>query len=431
MQIPIKAIQKLINRRPLLAENSASKVRPWPAARPILCATLLTALAVRVTAQQPLSLADADLRAQSIFQQSGTTGMVLVVVRNHEVMIKTCGETFPASGHNPDAHSLIRLCSITKVFTTDLLLKLVADGKVALNDPLLRYAPPGKAVPQAADGTSITLLDLATHTAGLTREVSSYPRKTPHFTFPDYTFRWDWLPTQTLSSTPGTAALYSNVGFDLLGDALASAAHTSYATLLHDRLLQPLNMWDTTLVPSAEQCSRLLQPIHDEGPCTDTQASGPSGGIYSTPADMAKLLQYLLQIPGAPSQPAAALAVYIDPKQLKSIYGLSHAGNPTGIGLGWIQLGDPATPSSVIEKTGGGAGFETYIVLNPKRQTGIFVAATDGKGDSHIDFYHEANNLLAALAGVPELPPRARRAAPQQKHLRRRLRPRQPLPSQN
>jgi D-alanyl-D-alanine-carboxypeptidase/D-alanyl-D-alanine-endopeptidase len=219
-----------------------------------------------------------------------------------------------------------------------------------------------------------------------------------------------------LSSTPGTAALYSNVGYDLLGDALASAAHASYATLLHDRLLQPLNMWDTTLVPSAEQCARLLQPIKDEGPCPDTQASGASGGVYSTPADMVKLLQYLLQIPGAPAQPAAALAVYLDPKHLKSIYGLSHAGNPTGIGLGWIQLGDPATPSAVIEKTGGGAGFETYIALSPKRQTGIFAAATDGKGDAQIDFFHESNNLLAALAGVPELPPKLHTARAPSKH---------------
>jgi D-alanyl-D-alanine-carboxypeptidase/D-alanyl-D-alanine-endopeptidase len=377
---------------------------------------LLLALAPTLAAQQPLSLADADLRAQTIFQQSASTGMVLVVVRNREVMVKGYGETFPGSGRAPDASSFIRLCSVSKVFTADLLLKLVSDGKVSLSDPLQRYAPRGKLVPKAADGSGITLEDLATHTAGLTREVSSYPRKTPHFTFPDQAFRWTWLPKQTLISTPGTAALYSNVGFDLLGDALASATHTSYATLLHDRLLQPLNMWDTTLVPSVEQCARLLQPIKDEGPCTDTQASGASGGVYSTPADMVKLLQYLLQIPGAPAQPAKALDVYLDPKQLKSIYGLSHAGDPTGIGLAWIDLGDPSTPSAVIEKTGGGAGFTTYIALNPKRQTGVFVAATWGKGEAQVDLFHESNDLLAALANVPPLPPKAHKVRAPGKH---------------
>lgn len=259
---------------------------------------------------------------------------------------------------------------------------------------------------------------MATHTAGLTREVSSYPRKTPHFTFPNRAFRWDWLPTQTLSAPPGTAALYSNVGFDLLGDALASATNQSYAHLLHDRLLQPLAMWDTTLVPSAAQCARLLQGIGNEGPCTDTQPSGPSGGVYSTPTDMAKFLQYLLRIPGSPAPPDQELSVYVEPKQLKSIYGLNHAGNPTGIGLAWIRLGDPGTPSMVLQKTGGGAGFETYIALNPQTRTGVFLAATYGKGDSHIHFFEEGNNLLAALAGVPPLPPKARHARPAAKHAR-------------
>jgi D-alanyl-D-alanine-carboxypeptidase/D-alanyl-D-alanine-endopeptidase len=412
MQTPIKTIQKHINCRLLHTANSASSSRPCPALRLIVFCVLFLVSASFIAAQQPISLADADARTQNLFQQSGVTGMVLVVVRNHEVMIRTYGETFPGSGHAPQANAFIRLCSVSKVFTADLLLKLVADGKVSLNDPLQRYAPPGKTVPKTADGTPITLLDLATHTAGLTREVSSYPRKTPHFTFPDQAYRWNWLPTQTLSSTPGTAALYSNVGFDLLGDALASAVHTSYATLLHDRLLQPLNMWDTTLVPSAEQCSRLMQDAGNEGPCTDTQASGPSGGIYSTPTDMAKFLQYFLKIPGQPAPPAANLAVYINPQKLTSIYGLRHAGDPTGIGLAWMQLGDPATPSAILEKTGGGAGFETYIALIPVRQTGVFLAATYGKGDAQVDFFHESNDLLAALANVPPLPPKVHRAHP-------------------
>ena len=358
MAIPVKSVLSPTLPGSPFATKPSSACHRSAAKHFVLCILLLVS-AVSVAAQQSLSLADADLRGQRIFQQSAVTGMVLVVVRNREVMVKTYGETAPASGHNPDANSLIRLCSISKVLTSDVLLKLVADGKVSLSDPLQRYAPRGKRVPQAADGGSITLLDLATHTAGLPREVSSYPRKTPHFTFPDYTLRWTWLPKQKLIASPGTAALYSNIGFDLLGDALASATGKSYAQLLHERLLQPLDMWDTTLFPSSEQCSRLLQPTGDEGPCAATEASGASGGVYSTGADMVKLLQYLLQTPGAPAQPSAALAVELDPQKLKSVDGLSHAGDPTGFGLAWIQLGDPANGSVVMEKTGGGAGFET------------------------------------------------------------------------
>jgi D-alanyl-D-alanine-carboxypeptidase/D-alanyl-D-alanine-endopeptidase len=374
-------------------------------ARLFLCGMFLP-LAASVCAQQPLSFTDAELQGQTLFQQSGFTSMVLVVVRDRETMIKGYGETFPGSAHNPDANSLIRLCSLSKVFATDLLLRLAADGKLSLTDPLQRYAPPGKHVPAGADGTEITLRDLATHTAGLPREVSAYPAKAPHFTFPSYTVRWAWLQKQNLITPPGTAALYSNVGFDFLGDALAIASSKSYAQLLHDRLLQPLGMWDTTLVPSFEQCARLLRGPRDEGPCTDTLASGASGGIYSTPADMARFLQYLLQTPGSPAQPPSALGVSLEPQKLKSIQGLSHAGDPTGIGLAWIQLGDPTTPSSIIEKTGGGAGFSTYIALSPSHHTGVFLAVTEGKNDWKIDLFHEGNNLLAALANVAPLPPK-------------------------
>ncbi len=370
-------------------------------------ALLLVAAAANGQAQQPLSLADADQRGATIFQQSGATGMVLVVVRNHEVMIKGYGETASGSGVKPDANSLVRLCSISKVFTGELLQELANEGKVKLDDPLQRYAPPHHIVPKGADGSDITLEELATHSAGLPREVSSYPRKTPHFTFPDQALRWRWLPRQKLLYAPGTAAVYSNVGFDLLGDALSAATHKSYAQLVDERILRPLNMWDTTLVPSNEQCARLLQGSNDEGPCTDTQPSGASGGLYSTATDMARLLQSLLRIPGAAIPASQAIAVYLKPEQLKSIQGLSHAGDPTGIGLAWIQLGDPDSLSMVMQKTGGGAGFETYIALSSKQQTGVFLAITDGVGHPQIDFYQEANNLLADLANVPPLPPKA------------------------
>ncbi|MGO9338810.1 MAG: D-alanyl-D-alanine-carboxypeptidase/endopeptidase AmpH [Terracidiphilus sp.] len=392
------------------------------AARRLVLAIMLLAFGGAIAAQQPLSLADAVQRGQTIFQQSAMTGMVLVVVRNHEVMIQGFGETSPGSGRIPDSNSEIRLCSISKVFAGDLLARLSAAGIVSLSDPLERYAPRHAKVPAGPGGKPITLQDLALHTSGLPREVLPYPAKTPHFTFPSYSARWAWLPKQKLAADPGTAALYSNVGFDLLGDALASASGKSYAQLLHETLLQPLDMWDTTLVPSKDQCARLLQPIKDEGPCTETLASGASSGVYSTGADMAKLLQYLLHVPGSAAQPAAALSIYLKPAQLKSVQGLSHAGDPTGIGLGWVQLGDPATPSMLIEKTGGGAGFTTYIALSPSRQTGIFLAATWGKGDAQIDLFHEANNLLAALANVPPLPPKVRPAPTARRHAKPRRR---------
>lgn len=331
--------------------------------------------------------------------------MVLVVVRDNQVFFRGYGETAPNSHQLPTQDSLLRICSLTKIFTTDLLTKLTIDRIVRLDDPLQRFAPPRIVVPKRIK--PITLADLATHTSGLPRELGNVPHGTPHFTFPDYATRWRWLPNQRLRSTPGTAALYSNVGFDLLGDALQSAAHTPYAKLLAERTLNPLNMHQTTFFPDAAQCTRLLIGEGDEGPCTSTANTAGSSGLYSTPADMATWLKYLLRTggPAIPAQNRAAQAVYILPLDLISEKGLDHAGQPTGIGLGWIHLLPLNGPSHIIEKTGGGAGFATYIAINPACHIAIFLAATDGPIYTHFHLFDAANQLLLAVAGLPPLPP--------------------------
>jgi D-alanyl-D-alanine-carboxypeptidase/D-alanyl-D-alanine-endopeptidase len=83
----------------------------------------------------------------------------------------------------------------------------------------------------------------------------------------------------------------------------------------------------------------------------------------------------------------------------------------------------------VMEKTGGGAGFETYIALSPQHQTGIFLAVTEGKGKAHVDFYQESNNLLAALANVPPILQKVHVARAARKHPKPHARKRTTRPS--
>jgi D-alanyl-D-alanine-carboxypeptidase/D-alanyl-D-alanine-endopeptidase len=382
-------------------------------------------------AQPPASLPDIQSMigalGTDLFLQSGSTGMVLVVVSDDDVIFRGYGQTAPNSHQFPTRDSLLRLCSLTKIFTTDVLTKLVADKTVRLEDPLQRYAPAGTIVPKRV--RPITLADIATHTSGLPRELGNAPPNTPHFTFPDYRTRWRWLRNQRLRSTPGTAALYSNVAFDLLGDALQSAAHQQYAALLAERTLNPLHMQDTTFFPNAEQCGHLLVSSHDDGPCVATEATAGSSGLYSTAADMTIWLKYLLRTgpPGIPAQDASAQAVYILPSHLASQKGLDHAGEPTGVGLGWIHILPIDSPSHIVEKTGGGAGFQTYIAINHSRRTAIFLAATDGSVDTHLNLFdthlnlfNAANKLLLAVAGLPPLPPPPPKPAAKHKHPHRR-----------
>lgn len=361
-----------------------------------------------------------DTLGTDLFLESGATGMVLVVVRDDQVFFRGYGENAPNSHQLPTQDSLLRLCSLTKIFTSDVLAKLIADNNVRLDDPLQRYAPPGIVVHKRV--RPITLADLATHTSGLPRELGNAPHNTPHFTFPDYRTRWRWLQNQRLHSTPGTAAVYSNVAFDFLSDALQSATHKQYAALLAERTLNPLRMQNTTFFPNAEQCRHLLISARKDGPCTATEATAGSAGLYSTPADMAIWLKYLLgtDAPGIPAQDASAQAIYILPSNLVSQKGLDHAGEPTGIGLGWIHILPADSPSHIIEKTGGGAGFETYIAINHSRSTAIFLAATDGPVNTHLNLFNAANNLLLAVAGLPPLPPPPPRPTAKRTHPHRR-----------
>ena len=375
---------------------------------PIAFALALT-LAPRSHAQTPLpDLSQADALGQDLFLKSGSTGMVLVVVRDGKVFFHGYGETAPGSAQVPTQTSILRLCSLSKIFASDLLIKLAGDKLVRLDDPLQNFAPSKAVKVPAKPGHPITLADLATHTSGLAREVGHAPKGTPHFTFPDHDYRWHWLPKQILKTTPGTVALYSNVGFDLLGDALEKAAHKPYAQLLYDRTTHPLGMNETGFTPNPGQCQRLLLGAHDEGECTDTQESAGSSGLYSTAADVTLWLKYLLT-----AQNPAAQAVYIDPATLLKQTGLDHAGAPTGIGLGWMHIA-ATDGSDITEKTGGGAGFTTYIALSHAHNTAIFVAFTDGaptndhtpsETGSRMNVFRRANNLLLAVDGLPPLPP--------------------------
>ena len=369
----------------------------------VLLALCLAPVLEAQTAAPPLEAAIP--LGEELFRGSGSTGMVLVVVRGKEVFFHGFGETSPGSHQTPQPNSLLRLCSLSKIFATDLLVKMMLAGAVHLDDPLQRFAAPGITVPER-DGRLITLGDLATHTAGLPREVGAAPAGAAHFTFPDERFRWSWLPRQQLRTTPGTAAAYSNIGFDLLGDALEAAAGKPYARLLAERTTSPLGMRETGFSPTAAQCARLLEGAHYEGVCTDTQNSAGSAGVYSTAADMERWLAYLLGTgtPLIPAQNPAAQAVYLDPAQLTGVIGLDHAGTPTGLGLGWVHVNGEDTGQSITQKTGGGAGFATYIALNPAHHAAIFLAATDGAGESGIYLFKAANNLLLTMVGEPPLP---------------------------
>jgi len=351
----------------------------------------------------------AGVMAENIFRRTASTGMVAIVVRGDEVWMSGYGRVTPGSNEKPQPDSLFRLCSISKILATDLLAKLVATKKVSFDDPLQKFAPQGVTVPtmtvRGPVARPLNLGDLATHTGGLPREIAYPPEGFAHFTFPDYQYRWQWLPQFRLRTSPGDAAHYSNISFDLLSDAITAASGESYLKFFQDQTAKPLGLTDTTLSPNESQCLRLMGGAREPSECTDTQAAAGSGGMYSTANDMVKVLKYFLNLPGVPVHAnGLSTGMYLDPTKLHSIQGLGHAGVPDGIGLGWIEINKANGPSRIVEKTGGGAGFQTYIALNPARHAGVFLARTQSRSGGGANMFREANDMLLAMVGLPPVP---------------------------
>ena len=174
-------------------------------------------------------------------------------------------------------------------------------GQSAADRCATAICPAGITVPRFGE-RAITLLDLATHSVGLPREIGDVPPNTIPYTWPTKQERWSFLAGYTLPWAPGTVAAYSNVSFDLLADALAAASGKDYPTLLHDRKTGPLGMADTGVAPTPKQSNRLMtgSGFGGPGPCVDTSAAEGNGGLYSTGNDMARWLHHNLcrQRPG-------------------------------------------------------------------------------------------------------------------------------------
>ncbi|MFE1599462.1 D-alanyl-D-alanine-carboxypeptidase/endopeptidase AmpH [Methylobacterium sp. ID0610] len=346
-------------------------------------------------ADDPILTAAADLAGEVMFRESGAPGMVLVVVRGDQVLIRGYGESEKGKGAKPDGASLVRLNSIAKVFTTEVLASLAAERKLALSDPLQTFA--GDVRVPAFNDRPITLLDLATYSASLPREMGDAPDGANPRAWPTSADRWAWLPSYRLPWAPGTITSYSNIGFDLLADALGKAGGTSYANLLRRHVTEPLGMADTGLAPTPEQCSRLMigSGLGGAASCIDTQATGGSGGLYSTGNDMARWLRHNLDPTNATL--VVSHAVYRQRQSMPAAIGFDEGAPMAGLGLGWVAVAARGLEPMLLTKSGGGVGFMSYLAFAPGRNAGVFVVVNRADFGMFSPLTDAANKLVSSL----------------------------------
>lgn len=258
--------------------------------------------------------------------------------------------------------------SITKVFTALVLADMVAREEVGLEDPLERFLSPGIKAPRWQD-RGITLLDLATHTAGLPRLPRNLlVRATLHGSNPyrGYTVKDlnRGLAATRLRRPPGSTCRYSNFGFAVLGHALAAAAGDAYEQLVVDRVCRPLGLGDTTFEVHADVASRRESGHAGAGepvPDWDLAAFAPAGGLRSTAADMVRFLRANL----APEKTELHGALEDAQRRRRPIGASAH------IGLGWHLREEGA--ATVAWHNGGTGGFGGFVAMARERGTGVAV----------------------------------------------------------
>src|SRR6266700_7586867 len=331
-------------------------------------------------------------------------GFILLAVRNGETAFAGFGKIADKGDTTPDGDTLFRIGSVSKVYCGEVLASMVLDGTVRFADRLQERLGYGVTLPEK-DGHPIRLIDLATHASGLPREV---PRADAPPNDPFGTNTRDAqiaaLKTDPLLFAPGTAALYSNYGFDLLGAALANAGGKSYADLLRERVLEPAGMKDTVFNLRPGDETRVMQGHDFDGspmPAAPTPTSIEcAGGLHSTANDMARWMKWHVDRVATADGNLRLLdhAAYLYRDGLAAVSGLDDAGPMDAMGLGWVINMSAANRPLILQKSGGLQGSFAYLAIAPTRGVAAFFVMNEFSTGGFIAAVAATNGLIAQLA---------------------------------
>jgi len=327
------------------------------------CASLL---ALRRVEAQTIKLVDEairDILRRRIDVDERATGMAVGIVERGRRRVIAYGKQDSGDARSVAANTLFEIGSLTKIFTALLLADMVHRKELQFDDPVDRHLPSGWRTPQH-NGRAISLADLATHTSGLPMFpplAGSFFEALARYTASDLR---SWLGDLTLSQDPGAQWAYSNVGYGLLGLALATKAGTTYEALLNRRIVGPLRLKDTVLNPMGETVRRVaaghdpnLAPI----PPLDIGIFAPAGALRSTVEDLLIFVRAVLPESRSPLEVPAQLLFSIR-RPAPAIRGDQ--------ALGWEVI--PGT-DGFVAKDGVTAGQAASIVLDASNRAGVVV----------------------------------------------------------
>lgn len=297
--------------------------------------------------------------------------------------------------------SRYRTGSVAKPVTAVALMRLVEEGRVALDAPASGYVsglPPELA--------AVTARQLASHTAGV-RHYSQRPvwwpgwhevNSTRHYQ--DVAEGLSLFVDDPLLFPPGTGFAYSTFGYSLLSRMLEGVAARPFPALLAEQVFVPARMADTAVdavgaMPGRVAFYEAAHGRYTEARGIDSSYKIAGGGLVSTPADLARLGVAIQD--GSLLSEANRQAMWT-PQPLAD-----GRPNPQGYALGWrvaesTQLTADGRPIRIVHHGGTQAGAAAYLLVLPDH--GLAVAAmanaSSGREQAQATAFALAREVLAA-----------------------------------
>jgi CubicO group peptidase (beta-lactamase class C family) len=211
---------------------------------------LAAAFALAAATGSALAAGDAADRAiadvMNGFVKPGEPGCTVGVLQGGQVTHEAAfGMADLGRGKPLDTRAIFNLASVSKQFTAFALLLLEQQGKLTLDDPVVKYLPE---LSKSAGG--VTLRHLVHHTGGL-RDYIELLRMKGRGDADGATIHEavQALARQTKpNAPPGVEWDYSNTGYFLLGVVIARVSGKSLAQFSRERIFEPLGMKDTSIV---------------------------------------------------------------------------------------------------------------------------------------------------------------------------------------
>jgi CubicO group peptidase (beta-lactamase class C family) len=309
--------------------------------------------------------------------------------------------------------TLFRAASITKLFTTTLVLQEVEAGRISLDQPANSYLDDRARLlnKRGNQADTVTVRHLLTHTSGLPVswrgiEYGPLPYKLLVNGFQPPRDLVDLVSGQRTVRAPGKRIVYSNGGFELLGYLVQTVVGEPYGTLLRKRVLAPLQMTSSCLAVDPEgpgiatSYGGLIGGAGRRPAPRVTNYTGPAGALVTSAVELANFGRMVLrggEFNGHSLISEAALA------EALTMQARNHPDLDEGLGLGfWVSS---FRSRRLVGHDGGLSGVSTRIAMLPDDGVGAIVLANG----ANPAFVHRAAHLtLEAILGLePELGPGA------------------------